>query len=318
MVSICCSTYNHEKYLRKALNGVLMQEVNFKYEILIGEDCSTDKSRDIIEKYVKKFPDIIKPFYRDKNRGALDNNIELYDNAKGKYITLLETDDFWINKKKLQKQVDFLENNPEYVAVTCGLYPVDKNGVILKNVIYPECKKRIYSHKDYRKWILPGQTSMMLYRNMKEIREHIKDEYMYKAHKYGPGDRMLLLTLFSLGKIYCLKEKMGAYRYIIDEGSSFSATNELKYYDYMKAFYNLRRYVYKYDMDEEIKKSAEFMLFEAATASYLLQKSIDLKTYLKIIKINRYKVSSVYCFVRHSIQKTSEKVIDLLTGSIHI
>ena len=169
MVSICCATYNHEKYLRKALNSALMQEVNFKYEIIIAEDCSTDNSRAIIKKYERQFPDVIKALYRESNMGALDNIAELFLHARGKYVVLLETDDFWTDKRKLQKQVDFLEDNPDFVAVACKVHVVDKNDKVQKKIIYPECKKRIYSHRDYRLWLLPGQTETILYRNIDEI-----------------------------------------------------------------------------------------------------------------------------------------------------
>lgn len=318
MVSVCCATYNHENYIRKALNSILMQKVNFKYEILIGEDCSTDNSRKIIMKYAKKYPDIIKPFYREKNMGSLDNNADIYKRAKGRYMAVLETDDFWTDDQKLQKQVDFLENNPDFIAVSCRLYPVDAYNKILKNVVYPESKRKVFSHSDYRRWMLPGQTSTILCRNIKEINDLYDDNDLYKAYAFGPGDKIKILTLMNYGKIYCGKERMCAYRYITEGGFSFSATNKLKYYDYMRCFSHLKAHIYKNDMNKEVKKSIEFLLFEAATATFFLQKEISFKDYLCIVRENRYLISSLYWFVRHVIKRTTEKTIDKLTGLIHI
>ena len=107
-VSVCCLVYNHEKYLRQCLDSLLMQETNFKYEILIHDDASTDGSADIIREYESKFPDIIKPIYQTENQYSKQVQISWtyqYPRARGKYLAWCEGDDFWSDKKKLQKQV---------------------------------------------------------------------------------------------------------------------------------------------------------------------------------------------------------------------
>ena len=117
LVSISCITYNHEPYIVQALNGFLMQKTSFPFEVLVHDDASTDRTADIIREYEKKFPEIIKPLYEEENqwikgrRGSAEFN---FPRAKGKYIALCEGDDYWIDENKLQMQVDFLENNPEY------------------------------------------------------------------------------------------------------------------------------------------------------------------------------------------------------------
>jgi glycosyltransferase involved in cell wall biosynthesis len=126
MVSVCSSTYNHVNFIKDALNGFLMQKTDFIFEIIIYDDCSTDGTTDIIKEYVKKYPEIIKPVYQDANQfGKLfDAGMDygyapltkfVFPKAKGKYIALCEGDDYWTDPLKLQKQVDFLEKNPEYV-----------------------------------------------------------------------------------------------------------------------------------------------------------------------------------------------------------
>lgn len=115
-VSVICCTYNHENYIRDALNGFLMQKTNFPFEVLVNEDASTDNTARILKEYEEKYPQIIKPIYHDVNEYS--KGIDIFGNvaklAKGKYIAICEGDDYWIDENKLQMQVDFLEGNPEY------------------------------------------------------------------------------------------------------------------------------------------------------------------------------------------------------------
>ena len=112
-VSIICNTYNHEKYIRDTIEGFLMQKTNFSYEILIHDDASTDRTPEIIREYEMKYPEIIKPIYQTENKYSKGINImDLYQRPRvsGRYIALCEGDDYWIDKNKLQKQFDALEN----------------------------------------------------------------------------------------------------------------------------------------------------------------------------------------------------------------
>lgn len=114
MVSICMITYNHEPYIIEAIEGVLMQQTTFPYQLVIGEDCSADGSRAICEEYAKKYPNKIRLLPSDKNLGMNSNFIRTMKACTGKYIALCEGDDFWIDESKLQKQVDFMEQNPDF------------------------------------------------------------------------------------------------------------------------------------------------------------------------------------------------------------
>lgn len=119
VVSVCCITYNHEPYIEDALEGFLIQETDFPFEILIHDDASTDRTADIIREYEAKYPKLIKPIYQVENqysKGALISPTFNYPRAKGQYIAVCEGDDYWTYKKKLQKQYDFMEFNPEYSA----------------------------------------------------------------------------------------------------------------------------------------------------------------------------------------------------------
>ena len=118
VVSICCITYNHAQFIRKCLDGFLMQKTDFPVEILIHDDCSTDGTTEIIREYEAKYPDLIFPLYEEENQYQQGKAAEIdfynYRRARGKYIAYCEGDDYWTDPLKLQKQVDFMEANPEY------------------------------------------------------------------------------------------------------------------------------------------------------------------------------------------------------------
>lgn len=118
LVSICCITYNHAQFIRKCLDGFLMQTTNFPIEILIHDDCSTDGTTEIIREYETIYPDLIFPLYEEENQYQHGKAAEIdfynYRRARGKYIAYCEGDDYWTDPLKLQKQVDFMEANPEY------------------------------------------------------------------------------------------------------------------------------------------------------------------------------------------------------------
>ena len=120
IVTIRCLVYNHEPYLRKCLNGFVKQNTNFRFEAIVHDDASTDGSADIIREYAEKYPDIIKPVIETENQyskrdGSLRRVMDAH--MHGKYIAMCEGDDYWTDPYKLQKQVDFLEANPEYGLV---------------------------------------------------------------------------------------------------------------------------------------------------------------------------------------------------------
>jgi glycosyltransferase involved in cell wall biosynthesis len=119
LVSISCVAYNQKNYIRKAIESFLMQKTTFRVEILLHDDASTDGTADIIREYERLYPDLIFPLYQNKNRYKQGIKISVnfqYPRVRGKYIAKCEGDDFWTDPYKLQKQVVFLERNPEYSA----------------------------------------------------------------------------------------------------------------------------------------------------------------------------------------------------------
>lgn len=112
-VSVLMITYNQEKYIAQALDSVLMQDVAFDYEIVIGEDCSSDATRAIVLDYQNRYPGKIRTLLPGKNIGMLQNFAQTYYACDGEYVAMLEGDDFWTCSTKLQKQADFLDRSPE-------------------------------------------------------------------------------------------------------------------------------------------------------------------------------------------------------------
>lgn len=138
LVSICCLTYNHAPYIRQCLDGFMMQKGNFPFEVLIHDDASTDGTQDIIREYEEKYPEIIKPIYQTENQYSKGVSVSYsyqFPRAKGKYVTLCEGDDYWIDSCKLQKQTTFLEKNEEYYLVG------------MRNYIYMQLSGRILIDK---------------------------------------------------------------------------------------------------------------------------------------------------------------------------
>lgn len=116
LVSVVCNAYNHGNYIRDALEGFVSQKTDFKFEVLVHDDASTDNTADIIREYEAKYPDIIKPIYQTENqysKGIRPAKVYQYPRAKGKYIALCEGDDYWTDELKLQKQVEALSSHPE-------------------------------------------------------------------------------------------------------------------------------------------------------------------------------------------------------------
>jgi glycosyltransferase involved in cell wall biosynthesis/RimJ/RimL family protein N-acetyltransferase len=133
LLSVCIPTYNHGKYIRQCLEGVMMQQTSFAFEVIVGEDCSTDDTRSIIEEFETKYPGIIKPVYHQQNVGPQRNAYEFcWPRLTGKYIAVCEGDDYWTDPHKLQKQVDFLEANKEFVLCFHEVRTVNEKDEVLR------------------------------------------------------------------------------------------------------------------------------------------------------------------------------------------
>lgn len=220
-LSILVMVYNHENYISEALDSIKKQNKSFSYEVLVGEDCSTDRTREILRNYNAVELDNFQVFYHQSNMGVMANLVDLCNKAEGEYIILLEGDDYWIDPDKLKKQVEFLDRNRDYIAVAHKCLVVDERSLPLPYSYSAECRKDEYTIKDYRKNLLPGQTTTLMYRNIYKKEDVSCDLDMVVDY---PGDRRIAFLLVSNGRIKCWNEKMSAYRHVVLNGTSYSAT----------------------------------------------------------------------------------------------
>ena len=282
ILSVYIPTYNHERYIGKALDSVLMQETDYEFEILIGEDLSTDSTRDILREYEMKYPGKFQIFYREHNmnRDKIRNAVDLKRRCRGKYIIGLEGDDYWIDSKKLDKQIRFLEEHPDYIAVAHNCLVVDENSEP-NGEEYPECKYTEYSVKHFFSEILPGQLTTIMYKNY--LKNDICDATILEKG-IKPGDRVQDFMLATNGKVHCIQEKMSAYRHVTQGGSSFSASAENKYSFFKDENLFLEFYEYsKKNQKKEAMYLSEFKYLKNIFKGKKL-KQIKLKDFPKYLK----------------------------------
>lgn len=241
-VSVAIITYNHEKYIEKAIRSVLAQKTSFSIEIIVSDDCSGDRTQAVIQKLQKQNSDCIVPVLRKKNVGMKINSIETLKACKGEYVAFLEGDDYWTDSGKLQKQVDFLDQHGDYSAIyhACKVIDHHETEIELPGTFSASPE---YSVKDMENYLIPGQTSTVIARNFwKEDLSLL--ELLYKVH-YAPLDRIVPLFLLSEGKIGCMQEQMSVYRYLIEEKGSWS-------YKFQRGNYLWRAYAFA--IHREIEK----------------------------------------------------------------
>ena len=150
LVDVAMPVYNHEKYVAQAIESIVNQKTSFRFRLIIGEDCSKDSSRAIIAGYAAKYPDIVFPVYHDKNLGAQGNGSHLISVMTSKYLCICEGDDYWIDEYKLQKQVDFLEANPDFAMCFTDVQIVDELGWNKPWELYfPKIEKDVLTIDDF-------------------------------------------------------------------------------------------------------------------------------------------------------------------------
>lgn len=234
-VAIQCATYNHEPYIRDCLEGFVMQKTNFPFVAIVHDDASTDGTAEIVKEYAEKYPDIIKPIYETENQYSKPNKPlqKILNNAiaktGAKYIALCEGDDYWIDPLKLQKQVDFMEANPDYGLVYTDFeIKNESNGEIYNSGLNSGQKKPILTFEDhlYRagyigpmSWVYRKSTYSSIYKKFTE-------------NNFSDGSYSLALLFFLYSKVYFLRDVTCAYR-IVEESASHSRS-PIRFFNYKK------------------------------------------------------------------------------------
>lgn len=209
-VTVCCITYNQKDFIAQALDGFVMQKTNFPFQVLVGDDASTDGTTEIVREYAEKYPDIIKPIFHEKNIGAFKNSLSLYQAAKTEYVAICDGDDYWTDVLKLQKQVDFLDAHSDFSVcfhpVTIhwtngskqdGVYPSEKQRFFKTELLLTDLLKRNFI-----------QTNSVMFR-WRFKKENILN---YWSQEIAPGDYYLNLLHAQTGKIGFLPDVMSVYR----------------------------------------------------------------------------------------------------------
>ena len=206
-VSIWCITFNHQDYISEAIDSFLMQKTNFPFNIVIGDDCSSDNTVSIIEAYQIKYPGKITLLKSNKNYGFMTNFIRTFKACNGVYIALCEGDDFWVDDQKLQKQIDYLEMHPELSACFHNVKVIDEDGKLMK-FFHDNWLPQIFDFEQAcRGWFI-HMNSICL---NKETNALSSLEYFADLNTIS-GDRLLVALLADKGKIGYLNETMSTYR----------------------------------------------------------------------------------------------------------
>jgi glycosyltransferase involved in cell wall biosynthesis len=208
-VSILLITYNHEKYIAQALESVLMQEAEYTYEINVIEDCSTDRTQEIVMQYVRKYPQIVKPYFNAKNIGFKVTQKNFYRGFRtltGDYFAILEGDDYWSSPYKLQKQVEFLEANPDFAICAGNTVKIYEDGSKEPHRFLYWGRQDDGAIEDVIKLRRFFHTTGVMYRNVFEgvPPRHYRNKWSC--------DIFIMISHAQFGKVHHLDEDMAVYR----------------------------------------------------------------------------------------------------------
>ena len=203
-LSVAMITYNQEGYIAQALESVLAQKVDFQYEIVIGEDCSTDGTRDIVRDFQRRYPERITPLMRPGNLGAMRNFAETLAACRGQYVAFLEGDDYWTRGDKLQRQLDFLDANPDCALCCHRVKYLTETGTSAVDV-YPLLAAGTYAIEDLLRMNFVPTCSTVVRRNLVPI----FPEWLFTLKM---GDWPLFVMVARHGKIELMDEIMATYR----------------------------------------------------------------------------------------------------------
>jgi len=298
LLSVCVTTYQHVHFIQQCLDSILAQETTFPFEVIIGEDASTDGTRELCQSYAKKYPEKIRLILRSRKDVIYINGkptgrynlIETIKATKGKYIAICEGDDYWTAPYKLQKQVDFLESNPDYNICFHNAYLLFENK---KNKPLEPFKgdhffKDTYLEKEIvGKWFMP--TASLVFRKPNAI------QFPEWFTTVAGGDVAMTSIFCNGGKVKYINEKMSVYRKH-DGGITnyLLGIKLLKDRIYLLALLNNHfNNKYEKEINEEIKDFiVTYFIYEIKNNFF----SSAMLFFKKVIAITRLKLSSIFSF----------------------
>ena len=299
-VSVYCLAYNHEKYIKDALEGFVNQRTNFKYEVYVHDDASNDATADIIRDYEKRFPDIIKPIYQTENqysKGVWISGTYIFPHFQGEYVAICEGDDYWCDINKLQMQVDFLDSHNEYIAcahnsrvvnMLSGSEELRNDRKFEYDVTVDEVLNRIVEGLKQ-----PWQFSGLMYR--KKVLDDVTPEFVNKLK--SASDITTDLRLLCAGKVRFFPQVMSVYRMETDTSIARRASSRNKSFqnemiDMLIEFDKYTEYQYTNVVQRNIGQRKSFIYIEKGDLLNLLIDK-DVKKYFKhlsyLARIATYK-----------------------------
>ena len=314
LVSISCVTFNHVLFIRECIEGFLSQKTNFKYEVIIYDDASTDGTKEIIEEYVNKYPDIIHPVFQKENqysKGIRGLRARFtYGKCNGKYIATCDGDDCWTDPYKLQKQVDFMEENDDYVVCGHDARVVDSKGEVVKDSKLHDQFKKDATSEELKNgfWLL---STCILYRNLP-----IFQNYPKEAYKVSNGDTFLISLLGGYGKYKFLSDIQPAI-YRKHEGGVWSMKSlKERALGLLKTNFYIAKFQEKNDYETSLK-IYDKILFKGHEMYVLgLSQKYNLLDFIKILKYTIYshfKINGFFKTIIFSFKKIVRMVWFVLT-----
>ncbi|ANQ48430.1 glycosyltransferase [Flammeovirga sp. MY04] len=276
-VSVCMITYNHEKYIKEAIDGVLKQNCKHDFELVIGDDFSTDDTYNICLDYALKYPDKIRLLESKSNIGVMNNFIRTLNNCSGEYVALCEGDDFWLNPDKLNKQINYLDFN-----TNCQL-SFHKVNAIKNNKLQKDTRfygfKSIFKFEDLiTDWNV--NTCSIVFRNNFKFPEWIKDVYA--------GDKFIVYFNLMLGYAKYFNEPMAVYR---DHSENITNTYQKK--NIKKVIHNYLTHLDKFSKIYPQKNKSINKAKKISKISYLMGTNKSLKLKLEYFKLVNNKLNFI-------------------------
>lgn len=294
-VSVCMITYGHEQFIREAIEGVLMQECDFAVELILANDCSPDQTDSVIQDILSNHPKAswIKYFKNEKNKGMMPNFIFAMQQCQGQFIALCEGDDYWIDPLKLQKQVDFLETNPEYV-IHSSAAKIIRGDVLNDEIIGLDINRKIFDETNFYSQNHLVTCTVMFRNDFADLLKHFPNVTF--------GDWFLYIMILNHSKLKAYRscEFFSVYR--IHESGVMMSLSLLKYQEmHINQILKIKKYIgYKnyslltisrindYSI-EKFKIELNNKMYRASFYTFLnnflnCKKKTAIKRYLSVIK----------------------------------
>jgi|GEM_PF-625753 len=304
LVSVTVATYQQVEFIKECLDGILMQKVNFPYEVIIGEDGSIDGTQRICKEYAEKYPDRIRLFIRDRKLSQYideDGSISRFNgiwnrmSARGKYIAWCEGDDYWIDALKLQKQVDFLENNQDYGMVHTNYISINNKRERVRKIDRVWPSGNVLSHLFRGKYNISTPTVMFRFAVYQKI-ERILNE----TPSFRMGDLPLWFEIAFLSMIKYIPDVTTVYRVLSESASHSDDLN--KRCDFHKSCLEVRKYyASRFNVSLNLSKLESDVYALMIKECWIKRKKKEARYYyllmIKIYKFNLFNIKYLCFFV---------------------